>query len=56
MTVAELIKLLQQQNPEADVFAVEEIADGVTEMNRIVGIAPTSSDYYGTAVLLEMEA
>lgn len=54
MKVHELINLLKQQNPEADVYAVEELLDGVTEMNPICGISPATSDYYGSAVLLEM--
>lgn len=55
MKVHELIALLQQQNQESDVYAVENLLPGVTEMNQIVGISPATSDYYGTAVLLEME-
>lgn len=55
MNVRDLIALLQQQNQEAEVFAVEELCDGITEMNRIGGISPTTSDYYGSAVLLEIE-
>lgn len=59
MTVCELIALLRQHDPEAEVYVVEDLETGqpfsARTMNPVSGISPAKSDHYGAAVLLELE-
>lgn len=58
LTVIELINLLRQHDPEAEVYAAEELATGqpftATAMREITGISPAQSDQFGAAVLLDL--
>lgn len=58
LTVRELIALLRKHDPEAEVYAAEEIATGqpftAHTMREITGLSPAQSDHYGAAVLLDL--
>lgn len=55
MKAGELIKLLKDFNPEAEVYVAESITQGVTAMHEVEGISPITSSYYGSAVVIELE-
>lgn len=55
MTVSQLITELLKLPQEAEVFVVASDDAGAEEMTRIVDVSPASSQFYGTAVLLDME-
>lgn len=58
LTVRELVALLRQHDPEADVYVAEELATGqpfsAHAMRDITGLSPAQSEYYGAAVLLDL--
>lgn len=55
MIAADLIALLQQLPPSAEVFAIDASNADVTEMCRIAEVGLVESTHYGTAILIELE-
>lgn len=56
MTVAELIALLQQQDPEAEVLVTDPMHSEVLVMVPIDTVSTAESTAYGHAVLIELES